>query len=124
MLGSTLKRIVALALVLTTTLITMPLTAADLSTQKPMGSVSAVGSVQLRGLSISQEGTLFAGDIVRSGDKAYAKVLLRNGSKIELAEKTEVSVKPDNQGVLIAMNTGTVGFTAASPLRIAVQPFE
>jgi hypothetical protein len=125
MLGGDSRKAVAVALVLTLTFITMPVSAADLSTPRPvLGSVSGVGGVELRGFAISQEGTLFAGDSIRAREKAYAKVLLGNGSKLELAEKTDVTVSSDNQGVKIAMNAGTVGFTARKPLRIDVPPFE
>src|SRR5438132_3106753 len=125
MLSCDLRRTVAVALVLTTAFVTMPVSAADFSTTKSViGSVSAVGPVELRGVGISQEGTLFAGDSIRAGLKGYAKVLLGTGTKIELAEKTEVNVNRDAQGVKIAMNTGTIGFTAPTPLRIDVLPFE
>src|SRR5207253_4914085 len=113
------RRLMAVALVLTTTFVTMPLSAADFSTGRPViGSVSAVGSVELRGVGISQEGTLFSGDKIRANEKGYAKVLIATGSKIELLEKTDVNVNRDDQGVKIAMNAGTVGFTARSLLRI------
>src|SRR5436190_7791903 len=125
MLTSDFRRVVAVALVLTTTFVTMPLSAADFSIARPViGSVSAVGPVDLRGVGISQEGTLFAGDSIRAREKGYAKVLMGTGSKIELAEKTDVKVSRDEQGVKIAMNTGTVGFTARTLLRIDVLPFE
>src|SRR5262245_32544514 len=125
MLSSDFRRMVAAALVISTVLITMPVSAADFSTAKSViGSISAVGPVELRGISISQEGTLFTGDSIRAGQKGYAKVLLGSGSKIELAEKTDVSFNRDAQGVKIAMNTGIVGFTASSPLRIDILPFE
>jgi len=125
MLSCDYKRLVAVALVLTTTFITMPVSAADFSSARPvLGSVSAVGSVYLRGVGISQEGTLFPGDSIRANEKGYAKVLLGTGSKIELMQKTDLTVNRDSQGVKIAMNTGTIGFTAHSPLRIDVAPFE
>jgi hypothetical protein len=125
MLSSDVRRLVAVALALLTTLITMPVSAADLSTVRPViGSVSAVGEVDLRGISISQEGTLFAGDSIRAHEKGYAKVLFGTGSKIELSEKTDVTVSRDGQGVKIAMSSGTMGFTATSGLRIDVAPFE
>jgi hypothetical protein len=103
----------------------MPVSAADLTAPRPvLGSVSAVGNVQLRGLTISQEGTLFAGDSIRAYQKAYAKVFLEKGSKLELDEQTDLKVNRDSQGVSIAMNTGTLGFTARTPMRIDIQPFE
>jgi len=125
MLSCDFRRMVAVALVLTTTLITMPVSAADLAVPRPViGSVSAVGSVDLRGFAISQEGTLFSGDSIKAHPKAYAKVLLEKGSKLELAEKTDLKVNREGQAVQIAMNAGTLGFTAKTLLRIDVQPFE
>jgi hypothetical protein len=126
MLCCDFRRVVAVALVLTTTFITMPVSAADFSsTRSVLGSVSSVGPVELRGVSISTEGTLFSGDSIRSRDKGYAKVLLGSGSKIELSEKTELNVNSDAQGVKIAMNAGTMGFTSlGSAVRVSVQPFD
>ncbi len=125
MLSCDFRRIVAVAMVFATAFVTMPVSAADFDTTKSViGSVSAVGPVELRGIGISQEGTLFAGDSIRAGHKGYAKIVLGTGSKIELAEKTDVNFNRDAQGVKIAMTTGTVGFTAMSPLRIDVMPFE
>jgi hypothetical protein len=120
MRGSELKRFVAVALVLTTTFITTPISAAEFAPKGALGSVSAVGNVQLRGITISQEGTLFAGDSVRANEKAYAKVLLHNGNKIEVGEKTEITV---NEGV-IALLAGNVNFSGRNPVRIAFEPFE
>src|SRR5262249_4206190 len=119
MLSSDFRRLVAVALVLTTTFITLPVSAADFtSTRSVIGSVSAIGSVELRGVGISQEGTLFAGDNIRSHEKGYAKVILGTGSKIEVTEKTDLSVNRDAQGMKIAMTNGTIGFTTKSPLRV------
>jgi hypothetical protein len=86
--------------------------------------VSAVGNVELRGFAVSQEGTLFSGDSIRANQKAYAKVLLDKGSRLELLEKTDLKVNRNTDGLQIAMNSGTVGFTAHSALRIDVQPYE
>jgi hypothetical protein len=125
MLSCDLRKLVAAALVLSTALVTMPLSAADFSTSKSVvGSVRAVGPVQLRGVGISQEGTLFAGDSIRADQKGHAKILLGTGSKIELSEKTDLNVDRDAQGVKIAMNTGAIGFSARTPLRIDLMPFE
>src|SRR5215470_10922471 len=125
MLSGAPRRLVAVTLVLLTVFVTMPVSASDLSTPKTViGSVSAVGPVELRGITISQEGTLFPGDTIRSGQKGYAKVQLGAGGKIELGEKTDVKVGRDAQGIKLTMNTGTMGFTAHTPLRIDVMPFE
>lgn len=125
MLSCDIRKVMAAALVLTTTFITMPISAADFSSARPViGSVNAVGSVDLRGIGISQDGTLFSGDSIRSHEKGSAKILLGTGSKIELSEKTDVTVNSDKDGVKIAMSTGTIGFTAKSTLRVDVAPFE
>jgi len=124
MLSGGPRRLVAATLVLMTVFVTMPVSAADFSTSKTViGSVSAVGPVELRGIAISQEGTLFAGDSIRTNQKGFAKVLLGSG-KIELLEKTSINVNRDAQGVKIAMNAGIIGFSARTPLRIDVLPFE
>lgn len=125
MLRCDFRKLVAVGLLSTTTLITMPVTAADFSSPSPViGSVSAVGAVDLRGVEVSQEGTLFSGDSIRSHEKGYAKVLLGTGSKIELYGQTQVTVNRDAQGVKIAMDTGNLGFNAKSPLRVDITPFE
>ena len=125
MLSCDFRKLLAVALLLTTTLITMPVSAADFSTPKAViGSVSAVGSVDLRGVGISEEGTLFSGDTIRANEQGYAKVLLGTGSKIELYEKTAVKVTRDAQGVKIGMSTGTIGIMAKSPLRVDMTPYE
>lgn len=117
--------LVALALVFTTTLVTMPLSAADFPKSTPvLGSVNALGSVELRGVGISHDGTLFAGDSIRTRANSNAKVLLSTGDKIEVAQNTDVNINRDAQGVKIAMNTGVVGFAARTPLRIDVLPYE
>jgi len=119
------RKLMSVALALTTAFVTMPLSAADFSAARPViGSVSAVGPVALRGVGISQDGTLFSGDSIRAGEKGYAKVLIGTGSKIELSEKTDVRINRDARGVQIAMNSGLVGFTARTPLRVDVAPFE
>jgi hypothetical protein len=125
MLSRYLRQTVAVALVLTIGLVTLPVSAADFSAGRSViGSVNAVGAVQLRGIGISQEGTLFAGDTIASGPKAYAKVVLGTGSKIELSEKTGVTVDRDSEGVKIAMNAGTLGFTTPTALRFEISSFE
>src|SRR5215470_4628776 len=124
MLSGATRRLIAATLVLMTVFVTMPVSASDFSTSKTViGSVSGVGLVELRGIAISQEGTLFPGDTIRSGQKGFAKVLL-GGGKIELLEKTSINVHRDAQGVKVAMNAGMINFSARTPLRIDVLPFE
>src|SRR5215813_3723705 len=116
---------VALALVVTMTFLTMPLSGADFSKSSPIGSVKAAGSVELRGVQISREGTLFAGDSIRTRTDGYARLVLSSGDKIEVAQNSDVSINRDAQGgVQIAMNTGVLGFATRTALRMDVLPFE
>ena len=127
MLSSEFRRLVAVALVLTITFITMPVSAADFTAAKPViGSVSAIGPVELRGVAISQDGTLFAGDSIRSLSKGYAKVAFTSGNKIELNENAQVQVTSDKQGTRVLLAAGNVGFTSikGSALRLGLEPFE
>lgn len=127
MLSCDLRRMIAVALVLTTTLITMPVSAADLTAPRPvLGSISTVGSVQVRGLTISQEGTLFSGDSVRTSESGTANVVFARGNKIALDKNAEVQVTGDPANTRVLLAAGNIGFTAVNrnPLRVAVQPFE
>ncbi|MBI4473326.1 MAG: hypothetical protein HY646_11710 [Acidobacteria bacterium] len=127
MLSRDFRRMVAVALALTTTFITMPVSAADFPAAKPViGSVSVSGPVQLRGVAISQEGTLFAGDSIRSLGKGYAKVSFTGGNKIEMDQNAQVQVTSDKEGTRVLLAAGNIGFSAAkaTTLRMAVQPFE
>jgi hypothetical protein len=125
MLSCDFRRALAAALVVTMTFVTMPLTAADFPPTTPaIGSINSVGSVELRGVGISQEEKLFAGDSIRSHENGSANVLFGTGSRIDLAENTDVNVNSDKMGVKIAMNSGAIGFTASKPLRIDVLPYE
>lgn len=125
MLSCDLRRVMAAALAVTMAFVTMPLTAADFPATAPViGSISSVGSVELRGVGISQEETLFAGDNIRSHENGSANLVLGTGSRIDLAENTDVNINSDKMGVKIAMNSGTIGFTANKPLRIDLLPYE
>src|SRR4029453_75774 len=91
MLSGAPRRLVALTLVLMTVFVTMPVSAADFSTSKTViGSVSAVGPVELRGIAISQEGILFPGDSIPTGKEGFAKFFL-GGGKTGLWKKTSTT---------------------------------
>lgn len=121
------RRMVAALLSVMMVVMTAPVSAAELvSTSKVIGSISVAGPVELRGHLISREGTLFAGDKVRAGDKGYAKLQLKDGSKFEIGSKSEIRLNPKGETVQIAMATGNLGFTAMgrSAVSIALLPFE
>lgn len=117
----------ALALLLGITMGTAPVSASELSPSKPViGSVSGTGVVELRGLRISQEGTVFPDDVLRVGEKSYAKVILANGQKLELGEKTDVTLSEQKHVVRVQLKSGNLAFTAAgsAPLNVAAGLYE
>src|SRR5689334_1361375 len=86
------RRLTALTLLLSTLLITMPVSAAELAARTTLGSVSGSGSVTLRGVSVLQEGTIFDGDVLEVGMKSYARVILIAGHRFELGADTQISI--------------------------------
>src|SRR5580704_12583803 len=109
-----IRSFVALVALLAIAFTTAPISAADFNTKPVLGSVSAVGSVSLRGVTISQEGTLFPGDQVSVGAKGYAKVTLLNGHKLELASMTKLTVVGSKQSAQLQVTSGNMGFTTQS----------
>jgi len=102
----------------------MLITAAELTAPANIGSVSAVGSVQLRGVSVS-EGTLFSGDRLNVAPGSYAKVVLGAGSKVELDGNTNVTLSKDADAISIQMTSGNLAFTGSQkPVRVRVGNFE
>jgi len=120
------RKVVALTLTLLTVVITTPVSASDFSTSRtPLGALTAIGTVELRGLSATREGTIFSGDRLRAMDKAYAKVSLNGGHSIELGERTDLTFTRDVNQVRVALVSGTVGFSSVTkdPLAITVGPY-
>jgi hypothetical protein len=122
---SIVRETLSIVLMLAITFVTVPLLAKDLPTASRMiGSVGAVGQVDLRGVTISGDGTLFSGDRIQVHKKGYAKVLVGAGSKVELFENSDVNIQQDSKEIKIAMNGGMVGFTANTPVRVNLASFE
>ncbi len=92
-----------------------------------IGSLSAVGSVELRGVAISRDGTLFSGDTIRTREDGYVSIALSGGQQIELSRDTDVRVDAGGNAVQIAMNSGQLVFAtpvAGFPMKINVSPYE
>jgi hypothetical protein len=104
---------------------TVPLSAAEPS-RASIGSVSAVGMVDLRGVAISGDGTLFSGDRMNVGSGAYAKVALTAGPKIEVDANSDVTVTKEDGNVLVRMASGNVAFKGdgKAPVRMLVGHYE
>src|SRR5688500_4452414 len=85
-------RLMAVSLVVLVVGSTMPLSAAEVARTASIGSVSAVGAVDLRGVRITGDGTLFSGDRVNVLPGAYAKVAFGAGPKLEVGSGSDVTV--------------------------------
>src|SRR5207253_4963760 len=124
---SLVRKTIAVASMLLALHAAAPVSASDSSKQRPLiGSVSVVGTAELRGVPIVREGTLFDGDTLRSHDKAYTKVMLVSHHKLELGEKTDVTLNRNGDAIQISMRSGSMAFVGAeaSPIRIKAGPFE
>lgn len=120
-----ITRFLALSLAILMLGATAPVSAAEFASPANIGSVSAVGSVQLRGVGIS-EGTLFSGDRLNVAPGAYAKVVLGAGPKVEVGENSNVTVSKDSDAVSIQMTSGNIAFSnnGQKPVRVRIGSFE
>jgi len=107
----------------------MPLSAADgTSHATSIGQVSASanGAVDLRGVRISGDGTLFSGDRVNVGSGAYAKVALAAGARMEVDSGSDVTVTREADNIQVTMASGNVAFKGGgkAPIHVRVGTFE
>ena len=58
---------------------------------------------------------------MRVGDKGYAKLSFTAGHKIEVTEKTEITVTNTRDGIQLGLRSGTMGFAAAKGGSITVR---
>jgi hypothetical protein len=121
---SYITQFIALGLAILTLNATAPVSIAEVASTANIGSVSAVGNVQLRGVGIS-EGTLFSGDRLSVSPGAYAKVVLSAGAKMELDGSSDVTVSKNGDGIAINMKAGNIAFTGADkPVHVQVGEYE
>jgi len=120
-------RSVTLLLVFLLVVHTVPLSAADgTSRATSIGQVSAIGAVDLRGVRINGDGTLFSGDRINVGSGAYAKVALGAGPKIEVSAGSDVTVTREADNVQVKMASGNVAFKGdrRSPIQVRLGAYE
>jgi len=120
-----IPQFIALSLAILTLVATTPVSAAEIAAPANIGSVSAVGSVQLRGVGIS-EGTLFSGDRLNVAPGGYAKVVLGSGPKVEVGERSDVTVSKGTDAINIQMTSGNIAFSGngQKPVRVRIGAFE
>ena len=95
-----------LSLLLASVLFMSPtlISAADIPSRTAIGSIRAVGNVQLRGISVAGEGTLFLGDTITTGKDSRGDLILGDGSKVEVFNNTQCVVKTDNQHTTVRLH--------------------
>jgi hypothetical protein len=104
-------RSVALSLVVLMVVYTIPVSAEEVGSRAAsIGSVSAIGSVELRGVGIDGDGTLFSGDRMKVGSRAYARVALGAGRNFEVASGSDVTITREANSIQIHMASGNVAF--------------
>lgn len=120
-----ITQFIALSLTILTLAATSPVSAAEIAAPANIGSVTAVGSVQLRGVGIS-EGTLFSGDRLNVAPGGYAKVVLGSGPKVEVGGSSDVTVSKVADAVNIQMTSGNIAFSGngQKPVRVRVGAYE
>jgi predicted nucleic acid-binding Zn-ribbon protein len=123
---SSLFRLLTLAIVFFTALGTTPRFLAAAEPRAAIGSVTSVGSVELRGIPVVHDATLFAGDVVRSGPNSSAKLALSSGHKVELGSNSEVTVGETGVLAEVALALGNLAFSGSgqSPMVVRIAPFE
>src|ERR1051326_729907 len=75
------QTVLSLILVLVTIITTIPVSASEFTGKGVIGSVTVVGAVELRGVRLSEEATLFLGDQLRVADKGYRSEERRVGKE-------------------------------------------
>jgi hypothetical protein len=93
----------------------------------PIGSLLTGGSVLLRGVPLSREGTLFSGDTIHTDEEAYARLSLLDGQRIELGPSTHIDVARNETHVEIAMHTGALAFAApasSNEIRVEIPSYQ
>src|SRR5262245_23874723 len=90
-----------------------------------LGSIAGNGTIELRGVSISGESTVFTGDAVKTGNRSYAKLALADGNKVELFADTRASFSRGPEEVRAVLTAGNLGFgVSGKPVVIHVAGFE
>jgi ferric-dicitrate binding protein FerR (iron transport regulator) len=90
-----------------------------------LGSIAGNGTIELRGVRISGESTVFTGDAVKTGNRSYAKLALADGNKVELFADTRASFSRGPEEVRAVLTAGNLGFgVSAKPFVIDVGGFE
>jgi hypothetical protein len=74
------------------------------------GAISAVGSVNLRGVPITRDGTIFSGDRIQVGPASYARLSVGKGIVLEAGAGADLTVTLADKKIRVHVAAGTVAF--------------
>jgi ferric-dicitrate binding protein FerR (iron transport regulator) len=97
---------------------------AEAAQRRVLGSVSAVGGAEVRGISVAGEATVFAGDRIETRGGSWLTVHLTDGPRIELGADSDVRIDQDDLGYRISMAGGQIALSSPSgslPMRVELQ---
>jgi len=99
---------------------------ADFSTGTGViGTITGSGNLLLRGITVREVGTVFAGDNIRTGDKSQANLIFANGNRVQLASNTSFVTSRKNQIVQVSLISGEIAFsTSKSPATIVCGDYQ
>ena len=113
---------VALLLIVLLAAHTFTLFAAEVPARSAtVGSLNAVGSVTLRGVGVTGDGTVFSGDRLKVDRGGYAKVSLGAGPKIELAAGSDLTFLSDTKNLQVLLTSGNIAFKGGGKAPIHVR---
>jgi hypothetical protein len=74
------------------------------------GAISAVGSVNLRGIPITRDGTVFSGDRIQVGPASYARLSVGKGVVLEAGAGADLTLTLEGKEMRVRVASGTVAF--------------
>src|SRR5262245_58933017 len=105
----TVRQLVSGLLIVALSVATAPFSFADVKKLTLLGTVTTTaGAIQLRGVPVAVEGTLFSGDRISSCSKASARVTLAQGPQLVLGPNTDLTVEKNGSSLKIVVRAGYV----------------
>lgn len=115
---SAARRLIAISVSAFLILSTTPVSPAA-APAETLGSVTARGTVMLRGTRVNSGGTMFSGDRLSVAPQSYAKVVLANGARIEMGSSSDGRFLRTANSTEVWIEAGDIAFAADASARNA-----
>jgi hypothetical protein len=86
-----------------------------------VGTIKTKGNVQVNGMVVPGEGTLYAGDRIVTGKDTAASVALAGRDQVFVPEHTAAAIRPEGQRVRVVLEQGAVTVVSRAPQPVEVQ---